>query len=175
MILSIIYFLKFHKVEISIKVFEVNIFEIPNALFVLSFSSLLSIGYAAIRSADAEYYQKQMEIISSEVFKYGGLIFSRGLYNGGVILGNFLDVWKGIPSAGFRFTFIALGATSGVLIFLTSLLPFASAISYLSYITPWGSESAQSIQRIAMAVCLFSAMVAGIYALYANDLPTRDE
>lgn len=170
LILAFLFFLRLFGVQLEIRIFELNLIAIPNALFILPIASLICLSYAAVRAADAAYYQKLIEIIADESLQDDQKVIARGHFGGAIISGNFLDVWRTIPSRGFRFWFVALASTSGLLLFVLTLLPFAAGLTYLVFVEPEGAREAQMAQMAAMLFAEIVALIAGMFAIFASDL-----
>ena len=173
-LVSGVFYLEFFGVSFDLKIFEMDLFEIPNALFALPIISLLALSYAAVRAADAAYYQKLIEIIAEECLEDRVRVVARGAFGGGAISSNFLDIWREVPNRNFRIWFMAMFAAVGGTLSLTVLLPYATGITYIfwvnseKYVGPFNFE----MMFVVIAECI--AIASGIHALIANSLSVTE-
>lgn len=170
LIAALLFFLRFYGIELRLKVFEVELISIPNPLFFMALISLIALSYAAVRAADAAYYQTLSKLLSYETLNDTEGVFARGFFGGGSLSGNYIDVWRHIGERSFRWWFVALFASFGVGLTAISCLPYVAGFVFLFAVQPAGTAQSVLVQQAFVLVGLIVAIIAGLYAVAANEL-----
>ncbi|WP_137680764.1 hypothetical protein [Aurantiacibacter suaedae] len=175
MIFSALFFLKYFGIDFNIKIFELDFVDIPNSYFFFPLFSIVCFSYAALRAADATYYQHLIKLISKIKLGDREKVIARGYFGGAMISGNVIDVWKSLPGSGFKFWYLAFATTSGAVILAVCLIPYVTGFFFLFSVEPIGTETEVLVQRLVMVFFLVAAISCGGYALAMQSLDSALE